>query len=78
MCWEIYGILRVTNSVEFSKVVTEMRATKWMEFSALAFMLAHYILLQENHFTHVKGVTYTPSQWLVTSYIHNMLSSTLY
>ena len=70
MCWEICGILRVPNSVEFSKVVTEMRATNWMEFSALAVKLAHYILLEENHFTHVKGVTYTPSQWLVTCSIH--------
>jgi hypothetical protein len=78
MCWEICGILRLPNSFEFSKLGTEMRATDWMEFSALAFMLAHYFLWEENHFTHVKGVPYTASQWLVTCFIHKLLSSTLY
>jgi hypothetical protein len=78
MCWEIFGILRVPNSVEISKVLTEMRATDWIEFKALAFMLAPYILWEENHFTHVKVVTYTPSQRLVTRFIHKLRSSTLY
>ena len=71
-------MLRLQNSVELNKVVTEMRATDWTEFSTLAFMWAHYILWEESRFTHVKFVIYTPSQWLFTCFIHKLFSSTLY